>query len=523
MDAQGRVSPAGGAGVGSAVGSAEGRTGGPPQLGRYRLLRRIGEGGMGVVHLAAAPDGCRVALKVLRPHVVADTAGRQRLAREVDALQRVRSRRVAALLDADAWGDTPYVVTRFVPGLSLNEYVDEYGPLRGAGLLGLGRGLAEALAEVHAVGVVHRDVKPSNVLIENDEPVLIDFGLARAADDATVTVAGWMLGTPAYLTPEIVEGRDPEPPCDVHAWASTLAYACTGRSPFGGGHQTVVLDRVRRNDYDLSEVPADVRRVLERCLATDPRSRPSAAVLAGWLGAAEPARDPTTVHVPAAPVTPSPAPAPAPAPASAAAPATRPYVGPEPAPAWTPPRAAIGIRLLRALVIVLGVALCAATFAAAPYAAALGWWLVSSALFTWQRVLAARQRRRAARGRAGASDGVVAALSAPWHAVIAVLGAALLVGSALLAAAVVTGLLNLFGVALGQLLWIAAGVFLAVLWRGPGSARLHWPAVRVVDQVARPDLVGLALVWVLAAFATGSIAVVQGVDTFWWPDGSAPL
>jgi len=478
---------------------------------------------MGVVHLAAAPDGCRVALKVLRPHVVADTAGRQRLAREVDALQRVRSRRVAALLDADAWGDTPYVVTRFVPGLSLNEYVDEYGPLRGAGLLGLGRGLAEALAEVHAVGVVHRDVKPSNVLIENDEPVLIDFGLARAADDATVTVAGWMLGTPAYLTPEIVEGRDPEPPCDVHAWASTLAYACTGRSPFGGGHQTVVLDRVRRNDYDLSEVPADVRRVLERCLATDPRSRPSAAVLAGWLGAAEPARDPTTVHVPAAPVTPSPAPAPAPAPASAAAPATRPYVGPEPAPAWTPPRAAIGIRLLRALVIVLGVALCAATFAAAPYAAALGWWLVSSALFTWQRVLAARQRRRAARGRAGASDGVVAALSAPWHAVIAVLGAALLVGSALLAAAVVTGLLNLFGVALGQLLWIAAGVFLAVLWRGPGSARLHWPAVRVVDQVARPDLVGLALVWVLAAFATGSIAVVQGVDTFWWPDGSAPL
>lgn len=508
MDAQGRVS------------EAAARPGGPPQLDRYRLLRRIGEGGMGVVHLAAAPDGSRVALKVLRPHVVADTAGRQRLAREVDALRRVRSSRVAALLDADAWGDTPYVVTRFVPGLSLNEYVDEYGPLRGAGLLGLGRGLAEALAEVHAVGVVHRDVKPSNVLIENDEPVLIDFGLARAADDATVTVAGWMLGTPAYLTPEIVEGRDPDPACDVHAWASTLAYACTGRSPFGGGHQTVVLDRVRRNDYDLSDVPADVRRVLERCLATDPRSRPSAAVLAGWLGAAEPTRDPTTVHVPAAPVTPSPAPAPAPAPA---APATTPSVGPEPAPVWPPPRGAIGIRLLRTLVIVLGVALCAATFAAAPYAAALGWWLLCSALFTRQRVGAARQRRRVARGRAGASDGVVAALSAPWHALLAVLGATLLVGSALLAAAVVTGLLNLFEVALGQALWIAAGVFLAVLWRGPGSARLHWPAVRVVDQVARPDLVGLALVWVLAALATGSIAVVQGVDTFWWPDGSAPL
>ena len=118
---------------------------------------------------------------------------------------------------------------------------------------------------------------------------------------------------------------------------------------------------------------------------------------------------------------------------------------------------------------------------------------------------------------------MVAALSSPWHLVLGVLGAAVLVGSAMLAAGVVAGLLSLFELALTQLLWIAAGVFLAVLWRGPGSARLHWPAVRVVDQVARPDLVGLALIWVLAALATGSIAVVQGVDTFWWPDGSAPL
>ena len=267
-------------------------TSGPAVLGRYRLLRHIGEGGMGVVHLASGPDGRRVALKVLRPHVVGDPEGRARLAREVASLQRVRSERVAEFLDADPWGPTPFVVTRFVPGLSLSDYVDEYGPLRGQQLLRLAGGLAEALAAVHAVGVVHRDVKPSNVLLEGQDPVLIDFGLARAAEDAAVTMTGWMMGTPAYLTPEIALGQEPGPATDVHSWASTVAFACRGTSPFGRGPQAVLLDRVRRNDHDLDGVPADLHDVLLRCLDTDPRARPPATVLAGWLaGSRERRRD----------------------------------------------------------------------------------------------------------------------------------------------------------------------------------------------------------------------------------------
>ncbi len=503
MDAPGRV-------------SAAPAPGGPPRLGPYRLLRGIGEGGMGVVHLAVAPDGTRVALKVLRPHVVADAAGRERLAREVDALQRVRSSRVAALLDADAWGPTPYVVTRFVPGLSLPEYVAEYGAMSGAGLLRLGHGLADALAAVHAVGVVHRDVKPSNVLLEGEDPVLIDFGLARAADDATVTVVGGMLGTPAYLSPELAEGHDPVPAGDVHAWASTIAFACTGRSPFGTGHQAVVIDRVRRNAYDLTGVPPDMRAVLERCLVADPRARPPAAVLAGWLGGLGGGRAPdrTTVRVPAAPVEPQVAEQP---------PGTRAFVGPQPAPAWDRPARPLARRVQRVLVAALGIMICAAAFAAAPYAAVIVSWLLTGTVLTWRRIGDARRRRRLLRGRQGASDDVVMAASSPWHVAVALLRSALHVGGALLAAAVAGGLVNLFGVGLGQGLWVTAGIFLAVLWLGPGGEGLHRPAVVLVDTLARPDLVGLALLWVLAALAAGSVAVVEGVDTAWWPDSGPPL
>jgi len=506
MDAQGRVSDAPSVPVR------------PPTLGRYRLLRQIGEGGMGVVHLAAAPNGSRVAVKVLRPHVVA--GGRERLAREVAALQRVRSDRVAPLLDADAWGHTPYVVTRFVAGLALTEYVDEYGPLSGAGLLRLGRGLAEALAAVHAVGVIHRDVKPSNVLIEGDDPVLIDFGLARSADDVTVTIGGWMLGTPAYLTPEVADGHDPGPAADVHAWASTVAYACTGRSPFGGGHQTVVLDRVRRNAYDLGGVPTDVRAVLERCLVADPRARPPAAAVAGWLGGPGASPDRTTVSVPAAPV-PTTAPPRQPAPAEPAG--LRPQLGPEPSSDWVQPRRSWGVRLLRALVVVLGVAIAAATFAAAPYGAACAWWLAITGLRTSYRVGESRRTRHRERGRRPATDAMVTAATSPWHAVVAGVRGAVLVGAALVSAGLMAGLLRLFGAGVDESLWVSAGVFLAVLWCGPGGRDLHRPAEAAVDTVARPDLVGLALVWSLAALAAGSIGVVEGIGTNWWPVGSPPL
>ena len=174
----------------------------------YTLLSRLGEGGMGVVHLAQRPGEPRVALKVLRPHIVGDDEARQRLAREVGSLSRIRSPRIAEIVDADPYGDIPYVATRYVPGLSLHDHVQEEGILEGTDLVHFAAGLAEALAAVHACGVLHRDIKPGNVLLEGRSPVLIDFGLARVADDPRLTHTGWLLGTPGYLAPEILYGDD---------------------------------------------------------------------------------------------------------------------------------------------------------------------------------------------------------------------------------------------------------------------------------------------------------------------------
>ncbi|MDT9591768.1 serine/threonine-protein kinase [Nocardioides zeae] len=258
----------------------------PPEglrVGPYRLLTRIGEGGMGVVHLAQRPGGPRVALKVLRPHVVGDDEARSRLAREVNSLSRVRSSRVAQIIDADPWAEIPYVATRYVPGLSLHDHVKEEGPIEGAELVRFAAELCAALDAVHRVGVLHRDVKPSNVLMEGRNPVLIDFGLARVADDPKLTHTGWLLGTPGYLAPEILYGEDAAPAADVHALASTIAYAGLGRAPFGRGPAMAVMDRVRRGQHDLDGLPDDVRAVVTRALEPDPRRRPTLAELRGWL------------------------------------------------------------------------------------------------------------------------------------------------------------------------------------------------------------------------------------------------
>ena len=182
------------------------------RVGPYRVLTRIGEGGMGVVHLAEAPDGRRVALKVLRPHVVGDDEGRERLAREVASLRKVRSRHVAEIIDADPRGELAYIVTRYVPGDSLTELVKREGPLRGADLDHLADHLLAAIRDVHASGVLHRDVKPTNVVMEGRSPVLIDFGLARLAEDPAMTATGILLGTPGYLAPELLLGDQPPAP-----------------------------------------------------------------------------------------------------------------------------------------------------------------------------------------------------------------------------------------------------------------------------------------------------------------------
>ena len=231
-------------------------------MGGYTLLTKIGEGGMGVVHLARRGDGPRVALKVLRPHIVGDDEARRRLAREVGSLSRIRSKWVAEIVDADPWAPVPYVATRYVPGLSLHDYVHEEGPITGKDLTWFAACLAEGVASVHAVGVLHRDVKPSNVLMEGRTPILIDFGLARVADDPKLTHTGWLLGTPGYLAPEILYGEDATPASDVHSWAATVAFAATGRPPFGRGPSMAIMDRVRRGEHDLSGIPEPLRQLL---------------------------------------------------------------------------------------------------------------------------------------------------------------------------------------------------------------------------------------------------------------------
>src|SRR6266571_9152099 len=214
------------------------------RLGPYRLLDRIGEGGMGVVHLAADSENRLVAIKVLRPQTAGDATARRRLAREVETMRRVRSPYVAEVIDADVTGDMPYIVTRFVPGSTLEHVVAEHGPLRGQRLQRLAYGLAGALAGVHAAGVVHRDLKPGNVLIVGDDPVVIDFGIAQAGDATRLTLTGMFMGTPGYLAPEVIEGQETGRASDVHSWGATVAFAATGRPPFGTGTFEAIFYRI---------------------------------------------------------------------------------------------------------------------------------------------------------------------------------------------------------------------------------------------------------------------------------------
>ncbi len=253
------------------------------RLGPYRLVHRIGEGGMGVVHLGLDRQGRAVAIKVLRPHIAYDPDARARLEREVETLSRITDGRVAAVLDADILGERPYIVTRYVPGPSLDEVIAQRGALSGEELLRLGRGLVGALDAIHAVGVIHRDLKPGNVLMEDDDPVVIDFGIAHVADDIRLTTVGLVMGTPGYLSPEVVEGAGVTEATDWWGWAATLAFAASGRPPFGRGPMDVVLDRVRRGHTDLTGVDPRLTPLLEAALAPDPRSRPPAGEVVAAL------------------------------------------------------------------------------------------------------------------------------------------------------------------------------------------------------------------------------------------------
>ena len=251
-------------------------------MGRYRLLEKIGEGGMGVVHLATDPQGRRVAIKVLRPGVASDQTALRRLAREVDSMRRVHSPHVAEIVDADVTAEPPYVVTQYVPGRTLEQTVRDRGPLKVHELQRLATGLAGALSAIHGAGIIHRDLKPGNVMfLDNGEPVVIDFGIAQGVDATRLTATGLVIGTPGYLAPEIIEGEDAAAPADVHSWASTIAYAATGRAPFGSGTFESIFYKIMEGKPDLDGVPAALLPLVRAAMARNPAERPTAQALVG--------------------------------------------------------------------------------------------------------------------------------------------------------------------------------------------------------------------------------------------------
>lgn len=483
-------------------------------VGPYRLIGQIGEGGMGVVYLARAPDDRRVAVKILRPSVVGDAHGRARLAREVTSLRRVRSPRIAEVYDADPWGETPYVVTRYVPGPSLREIVGQRGCLEGLALTRFARGLAQALVVVHRADVLHRDVKPSNVLIEDGEPVLIDFGLAQLSDDMTLTQTGWLLGTPGYLAPEILYGDGPTPAADVHAWAATVTFAALGRGPYGSGPAMAVMDRARRGEFDLAGLPSDIADVLAAALRLDAGNRPTARQLVEWL-------DSRLASMPSPPVARAPAER-----RTTVAPvaqtahewwvpggATRvsPPVTSDPDPDERSGRwGRIAFWLSMLLLIVAGTV--AAPLVTWVWLVCAGWGLRtlavgSTTLRSW-RVTRGRRRR----------DETLCAILIPWFAVRTLLTS---VTSALCVAVAAAGFVALarFGpVSVESPALVGAGVISALAaWDGPLTRDVRRGGRLVTDTLPRSGSAVAILIVLLLALVSGLFAVQQVVGTSYAP------
>ncbi len=556
----------------------------PPGLtvGGYALRARLGEGGMGVVHLGQKPGERPVAIKVLRPHIVGDDEARRRLAREVSSLSRVRSRRIAEIVDADPWGEIPYVATRYVPGLSLHDHVHEEGALDGDDLLWFADCLAEALEAVHSVGVLHRDIKPSNVIMEGRTPILIDFGLARVADDSRITMNGWLLGTPGYLAPEILYGDDATAASDVHAWAATVAYAGTGRAPFGRGPSVAIMDRVRRGEHDLSGLDPLVLDLVEEALAPEARDRPSLDEVRDWLedlATGEAPRAPrasaTPVTLPYVAVAQQGYVAPTAVGTGAAAPVDDPvhwssdwaspterffddqpderdepyrpdqwgedgtvphrqtrvlpdgstehvseYVSDYGAPARE--RVPTGVRLRRATTLLAAGAVVTGGIALAPYVTLavvfLGVWLLRSGSMAAASA-GSRRERRGVRWY----DGVQLLLAAPWHVVAGLGGTILLLLWSLGIGAAVALLCFAASLSMVTSLGLIGAAFAIGLWWGPGSERLRSPVHRAVDPLARRGVPWLLVTLLVAAAGSGLGAAASAQGTDWTPYDGAPF
>ncbi|WP_285692670.1 serine/threonine-protein kinase [Actinomadura sp. NBRC 104412] len=251
--------------------------GDPREAGPYRLLARLGSGGMGVVFLGRSAGGRTVAIKLVREDLARDPEFRRRFRNEVRAAREVAGRFTAAVLDADTEAATPWLATAYIAGPTLQEVVDgDDGPLPERSLLPLAAGLGGALRAIHERGVVHRDLKPSNVLLTLDGPRVIDFGIARAVNHSVVTRTGSLIGTPAFMSPEQIRGERVTPASDVFALGSVLAYAATGRMPFATTEDGVhaLMMRITMAEPDLDGLPGTLRGLVGSCLAKDPSARP---------------------------------------------------------------------------------------------------------------------------------------------------------------------------------------------------------------------------------------------------------
>jgi serine/threonine protein kinase len=255
------------------------------RIGPYRVLDRIGEGRMGVVFLARCPEGRFVAIKVLGQGVIDDPTTRMRLFREIETMRRVRSVNVAEIFDADVASAMPWIVTSYVPGGTLEEVINDQGPLRGAALARLAGGLANALTAIHGAGVVHRDLKPGNVILRNADPVVIDFGIAQGADSTRLTATGLVTGTPGYMSPEVIMGDNMSPASDVYSWGATVAFAASGHPTFGTGSYHAICHRSLKGAGDFNGVPLSLRPVLGAALDPEARRRPTADELRRHIAA----------------------------------------------------------------------------------------------------------------------------------------------------------------------------------------------------------------------------------------------
>jgi serine/threonine protein kinase len=253
--------------------------GDPVVMGPYRLRGQLGVGGMGRVFLGLSAGGRPVAVKVIRADLAMDPEFRRRFQREVAAARKVSHQFTARVIDADLDGPVPWLATAYVAGPSLADAVAEHGPLPTGTVLQLAAGLAEGLSAIHAAGIVHRDLKPSNVLLASDGPRVIDFGISLTGDGGALTRTGLVIGSPGFMSPEQADGRQVGPASDIFSLGAVLTFAATGQGPFGTGSNMTLVHRLVSGQAALDRVPGEVRPLVERCLAADPRRRPTASVI----------------------------------------------------------------------------------------------------------------------------------------------------------------------------------------------------------------------------------------------------